>query len=82
VSHSLFAFLNIVLACFANAWFMLFLEVLHATHPDLNVLVTSRASDLAFVDGQVWVHALRGFLWVTGTRSGLLCSFVAPNDIH
>lgn len=82
MSCSLFAFLKIVLARFADAWFMLFPEVLHATHPDLDVLITSRASDLAFGDGQVWVRALGGFLWVTGTRSGLLFSFVAANDIH
>ena len=51
---------------------MLFLEILHTTHPDLYVLVTSRASDFAFVDGQVWVCAFGGFLKITGTRSGFV----------
>jgi hypothetical protein len=53
---------------------MLFPEILHTTHPNLYFLVTSRTSDLAFPDGQVWVCALEGFLRVTGTRSGLLGS--------
>jgi hypothetical protein len=73
VSRSRFAFPEILLACFANAWVMLFPEILYATHPDLDVLVTSWASDFAVVDGQVWMCTFGGFLKVTGTRSGLFC---------
>jgi hypothetical protein len=74
VSCSFFTFLEIVLARFADTWFMLFPEILHTTRPNLYFLVTSWTLDLAFPDGQVWVRALEGFLRVTGTHSGLLGS--------
>jgi hypothetical protein len=77
VSCSLFAFPEILLARFANTRVMLFPEILDTTHPDPYVLVTSRASDCAFVDGQVWVCTFGGFLKVTGTRSDVQGSSVA-----
>lgn len=83
MSCSLFTSFEIVLARFADPWFMLLPEILRPTHPDLYILVTCRASNLAFVDGQVWVCALRGFLWVTGTCSlRVQGSFVADNNVH
>ena len=66
MSCSRFAFPEILLACFANTWVVLFPEIPHATHPALYVLVISWALDFAFVDGQVWVHTFRGFLKVRG----------------
>ncbi len=54
---------------------MLFPEILHTTHPNLYVLVTSWALDFAFVDSQVWVCTFGDFLRVTGTHSGLFCGY-------
>ena len=83
MSCSLFTSFKIVLARFADPWFMLLPEILHPTHPNLYILVICQASDLAFVDGQVWVCALGGFLWVTGTCSlRVQGSFVADNDVQ
>lgn len=83
MSCSRFAFPEILLACFANTWVVLFPEIPHATHPDLYVLVTSRASDFAFVDGQVWVRTFGGFLKVRGMPRYVFRALLRLfNDLH